>query len=79
MRKNFSDLPNLEPQIKRQIQLGNIALYFQPNGLNNDLRIKYVLRIMEAINYHLDETGTILGVSPSDNYDKTNLVLLTED
>lgn len=79
MQKRYSDLPHLDMAIKKQIKLGNIALYFQQNILDGNENIKYVLRVMDGVNYHLDKTGRIVGVSPSENYDKTELVLFAED
>lgn len=71
-------MPDLDMAIKKQVNLGNVALYFQKTGVNGDANIRYVLRIMNNVNYMLTETGLICSVTPNDNYDKSELVLFVE-
>lgn len=78
MQLKYSDMPDLDAAIKKQVNLGNVALYFQKSGVNGDTNIKYVLRIMNNVNYMLTQTGQIHSVTPSDNYDKSELVLFVE-
>lgn len=75
MKKKFSDMPNLDLAIKKQVSMGNIALFFQKDGFGGNKSIQYVLHIMNNVNYLLDSTGNIVSVSPNDDYDKTDLVL----
>ncbi|MDR0448995.1 MAG: hypothetical protein LBG89_00845 [Rickettsiales bacterium] len=78
MQKNYSDLPNLDSEIKNAVKLGNVALYAQKSDVGGNSGVKYILHIMNNVNYYLDENGKIIGMSSSDDFDKTDLVLFAE-